>query len=81
MKNKIKCVYGEATMDRSNVYRSYKMFSEGREDVKDKERAGRQSTSTTDENIDVVKKIVLANWSNYFFLLITDLDAVFNGLC
>ena len=70
VKNKIKCVgafrmltvaYGEATLDRSNVYRWYKMFSEGREDVKDEERAGRPSTSTTDENIDEVKKIVFSN--------------------
>ncbi|KAG5320973.1 SETMR methyltransferase, partial [Acromyrmex heyeri] len=53
--------YGEATLDRSNVYRWYKMFSEDREDVNDEERAGRPSTSTTDENIDEVKKIVLAN--------------------
>ena len=37
------------------------MFSEGREDVNDEERTGRPSTSTTDENIDVVKKIVLVN--------------------
>ncbi|KAG5338923.1 MOS1T transposase, partial [Acromyrmex heyeri] len=70
VKNKIKCAdafrmltvaYDEATLDRSNVYRWYKMFSEGREDVNDEERAGRPSTSTTDENIDEVKKIVLAN--------------------
>jgi ribosomal protein S25 len=37
------------------------MFSEGREDVNDEERAGRPSTSTTDEKIDQVKKMVLAN--------------------
>ncbi|KAG5338239.1 MOS1T transposase, partial [Acromyrmex charruanus] len=70
VKNKIKCAdafrmltvaYGEATLDRSNIYRWYKMFSKGREDVNDEERAGRPSTSTTDENIDEVKKIVLAN--------------------
>ncbi|KAG5316891.1 MOS1T transposase, partial [Acromyrmex insinuator] len=56
VKNKIKCAdafrmlivaYGEATLDRSNVYRWYKMFSEGREDVNDEERAGRLSTSIT----------------------------------
>ncbi|KAG5346600.1 GVQW3 protein, partial [Acromyrmex charruanus] len=42
VKNTIKCAfrmltvaYGEATLDRSNVYRWYKMFSEGREDVLD----------------------------------------------
>ena len=50
--------YGEASMDRSNAYRWYKMFCEGREDVNDEERAGRPST---DENIDEVKKIVLVN--------------------
>ena len=43
--------YGEASLDRSNVYRWYKMFSEGREDVNDEERTGRPSTSTTDENM------------------------------
>ncbi|UYV67791.1 hypothetical protein LAZ67_5002075 [Cordylochernes scorpioides] len=53
--------YGEATLDRSNVYRWYKMFSEGREDVNDEERAGRPSTSTTDEIINEVEKMILAN--------------------
>ncbi|UYV71820.1 hypothetical protein LAZ67_9000550 [Cordylochernes scorpioides] len=70
VKNEIKCVdafrmltvaYGEATLDRSNVYRWYKMFSEGREDVNDEERAGRPSTSTTDEKINEVEKMILAN--------------------
>ena len=37
------------------------MLSEGREDENDEERAGRPSTSTRDENIDEVKKIVLVN--------------------
>ena len=45
----------------SNVYRWYKMFSAGREDVHGKERSGRPSTSTTDENIHEVNKIVLVN--------------------
>ena len=48
-------------MERSNVYLWYKMFSQGREEVNDEERAGRPSTSTTDESIDEVKKIVLVN--------------------
>ncbi|UYV84019.1 hypothetical protein LAZ67_X000890 [Cordylochernes scorpioides] len=70
VKNEIKCAdafqmltvaYGEATLDRSNVYRWYKMFSEGREDVNDEERAGRPSTSTTDEKINQVEKMILAN--------------------
>ncbi|UYV60688.1 hypothetical protein LAZ67_1001909 [Cordylochernes scorpioides] len=70
VKNEIKCAdafrmlivaYGEATLDRSNVYRWYKMFSEGREDVNDEERAGRPSTSTTDEKINEVEKMILSN--------------------
>ncbi|UYV60914.1 hypothetical protein LAZ67_1002785 [Cordylochernes scorpioides] len=71
VKNEIKCAdafrmltvaYGEATLDRSNVYRWYKMFSEGREDVNDEGRAGRPSTSTTDEKINEVEKMILANY-------------------
>ncbi|UYV79244.1 hypothetical protein LAZ67_17001721 [Cordylochernes scorpioides] len=70
VKNEIKCAdafrmltveYGEATLNRSNVYRWYKMFSEGREDVNDEERVGRPSTSTTDEKINEVEKMILAN--------------------
>ncbi|UYV61504.1 hypothetical protein LAZ67_1005082 [Cordylochernes scorpioides] len=70
VKNEIKCAdafqmltvaYGEATLDRSNVYRWYKMFSEGREDVNDEERAGRPSTSTTDKKVNEVEKMILAN--------------------
>ncbi|UYV78911.1 hypothetical protein LAZ67_17000241 [Cordylochernes scorpioides] len=37
------------------------MFSEGREDVNDEERAGRPSTSTTVEKINEVEKMILAN--------------------
>ncbi|UYV68988.1 hypothetical protein LAZ67_6001920 [Cordylochernes scorpioides] len=37
------------------------MFSEGREDVNDEERAGRPSTSTTDEKFNEVEKMILAN--------------------
>ncbi|UYV79646.1 PCCA [Cordylochernes scorpioides] len=36
-------------------------FKEGREDVNDEERAGRPSTSTTDEKINEVEKMILAN--------------------
>ena len=70
VKNKIKCAdafqmltvaYDEATLDRKNINRWYKMFSEGRKDANDEKRVGGPSTPTTDENIDEVKKIVLVN--------------------
>ena len=47
--------YREATLGRSNVIGVRKC---SREDVNDEERAGRQSTSTTEEKIDEMKKIV-----------------------
>ncbi|KAK5643969.1 hypothetical protein RI129_007814 [Pyrocoelia pectoralis] len=50
-----------AYADRSNVYRWDKMFSEGQEYVNNKKCTGRSNASTTDENIDEVKKIILAN--------------------
>ena len=54
-------VYDEATLDRING--GTKCFSRdvNDEDVNDEERAGCPSTSTTDEDIDEVKKIVLVN--------------------
>ena len=39
----------------------YNRFKEGREDVKDDARSGRPNTSTTDENIEAMKKRILNN--------------------
>ena len=53
--------FGESTMSRTQVQMWYKRFKEGREDVNDDARPGRPSTSTTDENIGAVKKMILHN--------------------
>ena len=45
----------EVTMSRTQVYLWYKWIKKGREDVSDDARAGHQSTSTTEENIEAVK--------------------------
>ena len=39
----------------------YNLFKEGREDVNDDVHPDRPSTSTTDESIEAVKKIILDN--------------------
>ena len=52
-------VFGESTMSRTQVQLQYKQFKEGREDVNDNPRPGGPSTSTTDENIEAVKKLIL----------------------
>lgn len=44
------------------------MFSEGRENVNDEENAERLNTSTTDENIDGMKKIVKVKVLHAVFL-------------
>ena len=51
--------YGESAMSKTRVYEWYKRFQDGREDVEDGERSGRPSTSTTDENVEKVKEMVM----------------------
>ena len=51
--------YGESAMSKTRVYEWYKRFQNGREDVEDDERPGRSSTSTTDENVEKVKEMVM----------------------
>ena len=70
VKNEIKCArtfemliaaFSESTMSRTQVQSWSKRFKEAREDVNNNARPGRPSTSTTDENIDAVKKMILDN--------------------
>ena len=48
-------------MSRTQVQLWYNRFKEGREQVSDVARPGRPSTSTTDENIEAVRKMILNN--------------------
>lgn len=53
--------FGESTLSKTRVYEWYSSFKNGREVVEDLNRSGRPSTSSTEENIDSVKKMVLEN--------------------
>ena len=53
--------FGECSMNKSSVYKWYKRFQEGREDTEDDERPGRPSTSTTDDNVETMKKMIMEN--------------------
>ena len=53
--------FGESAMCRTQVQLRYNRFKKGWEDVNDDARPGRLSTSTTDENIKAVKKMILDN--------------------
>ena len=53
--------FGESTMIRTQVQLWYNQFKEGRKDVNDGAHPGRPITSTTDENIEAMKKMILYN--------------------
>ena len=53
--------FGESTMCRIEVQLWYNRFKEGRKDINDEVHPGRPSTQTTDENIEVIKKMILDN--------------------
>ena len=46
--HKLKQTYGEHALSRSQVFKWYKAFSEGRESIKDEPHSGRPSTSKMD---------------------------------
>ena len=51
--------YSESAMSKTRAHEWYKRFQDGREDVEYDERPGRPSTSTTDENVEKVKEMVM----------------------
>ena len=53
--------FGESTISRTQVQFQCNRFKKGRKDVNDDVHTGRPSTSTTDENIEAVKKLILDN--------------------
>ena len=55
--NKLKQVYGEHALSRSQVFKWCKAFSEGRESIKDEPRSGRP-TSKMGNNVEKVRALV-----------------------
>ena len=50
--------YGEDCMSRARVFEWHKRFSEGRESVKDVDRAGRPRTGVTDDITEKVRDVI-----------------------
>jgi len=55
---KLQRAYGEHFLSRAQVFRWHNSFLEGREQVGDELRAGRASTSKTDDNVERVRSLV-----------------------
>jgi len=56
--NKLKQAYGEHALSRSQVFKWYKAFSEGRESIKVELRSVRPSTSKSDNNVEIVRALL-----------------------
>ena len=63
--------YGNETLNRSNVFRWYSLFRDGRELVEDDEKGGRQKSTRTEVNIAAVADSV-KNKSRISFRMIAE---------
>ena len=51
----IKTAYGDTFMSRATVFRWHKKFQEGREEVRDEERCGRERDVRTPDLVDKIR--------------------------
>jgi len=58
---RLKAQYGGSALPRRSVYEWIEKFQHGRTSLKDKERAGRPSTSITDSNVEDARAMILEN--------------------
>jgi len=54
----LRTVYGDAVVSSAQVLRWHKAFKDGRESVEDEQRAGRPSTSKTENNVARLKAVL-----------------------
>ena len=50
--------YGDATLSRTMVFKWHKAFKDGRGNVEDDPRSGRPISSTSDQNVEVVRAVM-----------------------
>ncbi|PNF37845.1 hypothetical protein B7P43_G08373 [Cryptotermes secundus] len=57
----IKSVYGSDCLIRSNIFRLYAIFHDGREYIEDAPRASKRRTSSIEENVKIVTEILASD--------------------
>ena len=72
--NKLKQACGERALSRSQVFKWYKAFSEGRESIKDEPRSGRPSTSKTDNSVELVRFLVQSDRQRTVRMIASELN-------
>ena len=79
--------FGEPTMSRTQLQLWYNRFKEGREDDNNYVRPSCLSMSTTDENVEAVKKMILNNRrtiirevADYVFISFGSCQAIFTDV-
>jgi transposase-like protein len=70
----LKTVYGESTMNKSNVFKWHKRFREGAEYVNDKEKQDAPVTKQTDENVMKVRQLVRSDCQLTCMIIPDELD-------
>ena len=57
----VNAAYGDQVLPRSNVFRWYGRFRDGREDTEDDHRSGRPTECRNDNNVEKISQLLLQN--------------------
>ena len=72
----IKTAYGETFMSRATMFRWHKKFQEGREEVRDEERCGRERDVRTPDLVDKFASFWMRTVGYPFLQLLHNLELV-----
>ena len=70
----VRAAYADEALTRSDIFRWYGRFHEGREDIQDDTRSGRPSESRADGNIENVWQLLLQNRHLSLRMIADELD-------